>query len=325
MKKTGVLSILFVAVLLAVAVMAEAQQPKKVPHIGYLTLGSISSSAPRREAFRDALRNLGYVEGQNIIVEYRYADGKTERLPELASEMVRLNLDVIVAGGTQVNLVVKKATDKVPIVMANTDDPLGSGLVDSLARPGGNITGFSSMSQELSGKRLELFREAFPKVRRVAVLWYPASNVAFKETLAAAQTLGLGTQSLKVHSPEDLEGAFSLIVKDRLDGLFTVTSAFMTTNRKRIVEFAANRRLPAIYPNEEFVEDGGLMSYATNITDLHRRAAGYVDRILKGTKTTDLPVEQPTKFELVINLKTAKQIGLTIPPNVLARADNVIK
>jgi putative ABC transport system substrate-binding protein len=316
---------LLTVLLLASVHLAEAQQSKKVPRIGYLTLGSISSSSPRREAFREGLRNLGYVEGQNIIVEYRYADGKTERLPELASEMVRLNLDVIVAGGTQVNLAVKKATDKIPIVMANTDDPLGSGLVDSLARPSRNITGFSSMSQELSGKRLELFREAFPKVRRVAVLWYSASNVAFRETLAAAQTLGLGTQSLEVHSPEDLDGAFSLIIKDRLDGLFTVTSAFMTTNRKRIVEFAAKNRLPAIYSNEEFVEDGGLMSYATNITDLHRRAAGYVDRILKGVKPSDLPVEQPKKFELVINLKTAKQIGLTIPPNVLARADKVIK
>src|SRR6266498_2379373 len=214
-------------------------QPNRVFHIGYLTLGSISSSSPRREAFRDGLRNLGYAEGQNILIEYRYADGKTEQLPAFASDMVRLKLDVIVAGGTQVNLVAKKATDKIPIVMANTDDPLGSGLVDSLARPSGNITGFSSMSQELSGKRLELFREAFPKVRRVAVLWYQASNVAFKETLAAAQTLGLRTQSLEVRVPEDLEAAFSLIVKDRLDGLFTLTSAFMTTNRKRIVEFAA--------------------------------------------------------------------------------------
>jgi putative ABC transport system substrate-binding protein len=302
-------------------------QPNRLFHIGYLTLGSISSSSPRREAFRDGLRNLGYAEGQNILIEYRYADGKTEQLPALASDLVRLRLDVIVAGGTQVNLVVKKTTAAIPIVMANTDDPLGSGLVDSLARPGRNITGLSSMSQELSGKRLELFRETFPSVRRITLLWHTASNSALRETLGAAQTLGLETQAVEVRSPDELDHTFALITKDRnrRDGLFTVTSAFMTTNRKRIVEFAAKSKLPAMYPNEEFVDDGGLMSYATNVTELHRRAATYVDKILKGAKPADLPVEQPTKFEFVINLKTAKQIGLTIPPNVLARADRVIR
>jgi putative tryptophan/tyrosine transport system substrate-binding protein len=324
MRKT-VMRLTLCAMLLALCAFAEAQQAKKIPRIGYLSLGSASSSSPRREAFREGLRNLGYVEGQNIIIEYGYAESNAQRLADLANDMVRLKLDVIVAGGTQVNLAVKKTTDTIPIVMANTDDPLGSGLVESLARPGKNITGLSSMSQELSGKRLELLKESFPKVRRLGVLWYTPSNSGFRETVAAAQALGFETQSLEVQGLEYLDATLLLATKARLDALFTVTSAFMTTNRKRIVEFAAKNKLPAIYSNEEFVEDGGLMSYATNIPDLHRRAATYVDKILKGTKPTDLPVEQPTKFELVINLKTAKQIGLTIPPNVLARADKVLK
>jgi len=305
--------------------LAEAQQPKKVARIGYLSMGSVSSSLPRREAFREGLRNLGYVEGQSIIIEYGYAESNAERLVNLANDMVRLKLDVIVAGGTQVNLAVKKITDAIPIVMANTDDPLGSGLVESLAKPGKNITGLSSMSQELNGKRLELLREAFPKVRRLGVLWYTASDSGFRETVTASKTLGFDTHSLEVQSLESLDAILSLATKAHLDALFTVPSAFMTTNRKRIVEFEVKNKLPAIYPNEEFVDDGGLMSYATNIPDLHRRAATYVDKILKGSKPADLPVEQPIKFELIINLKAAKQIGLTIPPNVLARADKVIR
>ena len=326
MKKAGVSSILFVVILFAVGIIAEAQQQaNKVPRIGYLTLASPSPNLARREAFLEGLRHLGYVEGQNIMIEYRYAESRSERLPNLAAELVGLKVDVIAAGGTQVNLVAKKATGTIPIVMLNSDDPLGSGLVESLARPGGNVTGLSTISQELSGKRLELFREAFPKVRRLAVLWYTASDPAFRETQAAALTLGFKIQSLEIRTPEDLNSTLALVTRDRLDGLFPVTSAFMSANRKRIVEFAAKNRLPAMYSNQEYVDDGGLMSYAANILELHRRAAYFVDRILKGAKPADLPVEQPTKFEFIINLKTAKQIGLTIPPNVLARADKVIK
>ena len=306
--------------------LAEAQLPAgKNPRIGYLTLSSPAANSVRREAFLDGLRKLGYVDGQNIIIEYRYADSRADRLPELAAELVRLKVDVIVAGGTQVNLVAKKATSTIPIVMLNSDDPLGSGLVDSLARPGGNVTGLSSISQELSGKRLELFKETFPKVRRVAVLWYSASDSAFRETHVAAQALGFSIQSHEIRAPEDFDGAFTLVTKERPDGYFPVTSAFMSANRKRIVEFAAKHRLPAMYSNQEYVDDGGLMSYAANTLNLHGRAAVYVDKVLKGTKPADLPVEQPIKFEFIINLKAAKQSGLTIPPNVLVRADRVIR
>jgi len=306
--------------------LAKAQQPVgKVPRIAYLTFESSSSSAPRREAFREGLRKLNYIEGQNIIVEYRYADSKADLLAEQIAEMIQLKVDVIVAGGTQANVEAKKATSTIPIVIANSDDPLGSGLVESLARPGGNVTGLSSMSQELTGKRLELFKEVFPKVRRLAVLWHSASDAGFKETQAAAQGLGFIVRSLEVKRPEDLDNMFVTATKERLDSLFPVTTSFMTTNRQKIVEFAGKNKLPAIYSNAEYVEDGGLMSYATNASDLHRRAAIYVDKILKGAKPADLPVEQPTKFELVINLKTAKQMGLAIPPNVLARADRVIR
>jgi putative tryptophan/tyrosine transport system substrate-binding protein len=313
------------AMLFAHSFSVDAQQAPKTPRIGYLTLASASSNLPRRKAFLDGLRNLGYIEGQNINIEYRYADSRTDRLPELAADLVRLQVDVIVAGGTQVNLAAKKATSTIPIVMANADDPLGSGLVQSLAKPGGNVTGLSSMSAELNGKRLELLREAFPKARRVAVLWHTLSNPAFRETQSAAAPLGLEIRSLEVRDRTELEGMLSLVTKERLDALFPVTSAFMSANRKPIVEFAAKRRLPALYSNDEYVADGGLMSYAANVHEMHRRAAMFVDRILKGAKPADLPVEQPTKFELVINLKAAKQIGLTIPPNVLARADKVIR
>jgi putative ABC transport system substrate-binding protein len=313
------------ALLLALSFPVHAQQSRKIPRVGYLTLASASSNLPRREAFRDGLRNLGYIEGQNINIEYRYADSKTDRLSELAADLVRLQVDVIVAGGTQVNLAAKKATSTIPIVMANADDPLGSGLVQSLAKPGGNVTGLSSMSLELNGKRLELLREAFPKARRLAVLWHTLSDPAFRETQLAAAPLGFEIRSLEVRDRAELENALPLITKDRLDALFPVSSAFMSANRKPIVEFAAKNRLPALYSNDEYVADGGLMSYAANVHEMHRRAATFVDRILKGAKPSDLPVEQPTKFELVINLKTAKQIGLTIPPNVLARADKVIR
>ncbi len=323
--KKNIFCIAIVIVLFALCFPVQAQQPGKIPRIGYLTLASSSSNLPRREAFREGLRHLGYIEGQNINIEYRYADSRTERLPELAADLVRLEVDVIVAGGTQVNVAAKKATRTIPIVMANADDPLGSGLVESLAKPGANVTGLSSMSLELNGKRLELLREAFPKIRRLAVLWHTLSNPAFKETQAAAAPLGFVIRSLEVRGRTELESAFPLITKERVDGLFPVTSAFMSANRKPIVEFAAKNRLPALYPNDEYVADGGLMSYAANVHEMHRRAATYVDKILKGAKPADLPVEQPKKFELIINLKTAKQIGLTIPPNVLARADRVIR
>jgi len=314
------------ALFFALCASAEAQQPAgKVPRIGYLTFGSLSSSAPRREAFREALHKLNYIEGQNIIVEYRYANSKADLLAKQITELIQLKVDVIVAGGTQANVAAKKATSTIPIVIANSDDPLGSGLVESLARPGGNVTGLSSMSQDLSGKRLELFKESFPKVRRLTVLWHSASDSGFKETQAAAHGLGFVVRPLEVKRQEDLDHAFATVTKERPDGFFAVTSSFMTTNRKRIVGFAGKNKLPTIYSNAEYVEDGGLMSYAANSLDLHRRAATYVDKILKGSKPADLPVEQPTKFELLINLKTANQIGLTIPPNVLARADRVIR
>jgi putative tryptophan/tyrosine transport system substrate-binding protein len=308
----------------AVSHLAEAQPAKKVPRIGYLVAGSSSSEAPRLKAFREGLRQLGYVEGQNIIIEYRYGDGRPARLPELAADLVRLNVDVIVAGGTPIRAA-RDATSTLPIVMAVSTDPVESGFVESLARPGSNITGLSSMAIELSGKRLELFKEAFPKVNRLAALSHVTDDRGFRETQTAAQALGFKIQWLELRSPEDFDSAFAVVTRERLDGLFTLPAAFLTANRKRIVEFAAKNKLPGMYHNEDFIEDGGLMSYAPNLLDLYRRAATYVDKILKGTKPADLPVEQPTKFDFVINLKTAKQIGVTIPPNVLARADKVIK
>jgi putative ABC transport system substrate-binding protein len=302
-----------------------AQQSAKMARLGYLTLSSPAANAARRQAFLDGLGRLGYVEGKNIFIEYRYADSRAERLPELAADLVRLKVDAIVAGGTQVNLVAKKSTSKIPIVMLNSDDPLGSGLVQSLARPGGNVTGLSSISAELSGKRLEIFKESFPTMSRIAVIWYSASEPALKETQAVAQALGFKINQREVRSVADLDRAFAAVSKDRPDGFFPVTSAFMSANRKRIVEFAAKIRVPAMYSNQEYVDDGGLMSYAANIFDLHRRAAVYVDKILNGMKPTDIPVEQPMKFEFIVNLNSAKQIDVTIPPTVLMQADRVIR
>jgi len=308
----------------AVSHLAEAQPAKKVPRLGYLVAGSSSSEAPRLKAFREGLRQLGYVEGQNIIIEYRYGDGRPARLPDLAADLVRLKVDVIVAGGTPIRAA-RDATSTLPIVMAVSTDPVESGFVESLARPGRNVTGLSSMALELSGKRLELFKEAFPKVNRLAALSHVTIDTHIRETQTAAQALGFKIQWLELRSPEDFDSAFAVATRERVDGLFTVAAAFLTANRKRIVDFAAKNKLPAIYHNEDFIEDGGLMSYAPNLLDLYRRAATYVDKILKGTKPADLPVEQPTKFDFVINLKTAKQIGVTIPPNVLVRADKVIR
>jgi putative tryptophan/tyrosine transport system substrate-binding protein len=328
MKKAAVLSILVVAVLLAVGVTAEAQQPKKVPRIGFLGGASASSYTARIDAFRQGLIELGYAQGKNIVIEYRYADGKADRLPALAADLVGLKLDVIVVANTPSILAVKKASATIPIVFVSIADPVASGLVASLARPGGNITGLTILGPELSGKRLELLKEVLPNVTRVALLWNsanPAQEPIWRESQAAAQELRLQLQSLDVRGSNDFESAFEAALKGRAQALIASPEPLINTHLKRIVEFAAKNRLPAMYAGPEVVDAGGLMSYAPNYTDQYRRAAVYVDKILKGAKSADLPVEQPTKFEFVINLKTAKQIGLTIPPNVLARADRVIK
>jgi len=311
--------------LLALSVPAEAQQPKKIYRIGYLTTSSVASGASNRKAFIDALRQLGYIEGQNLLIESRYADGRDDRLPELAADLVRLKVDVILAGATQATIAAKNASGTLPIVMATSSDPLGKGLAENLSRPGKNVTGFSTMSVELTGKRLEIFRDAVPRVRRLGVLWYGRGNISFQQIQKAAQPFDFTCISLEVSQPEDFESAFTLAGRERIESLFTSSGAFITTHRKRIVEFAAKNKLPAIYHQEQFVEDGGLMSYSVNVRDLYRHAATYVDKILRGTKPVDLPVEQPTKFELAINLKTAKQIGVTIPQSVLYQADKVIK
>ena len=322
MRKAGVLFILFVVVLLGIA---EAQQPKKVPRIGYLTL----TASPRGpEAFLQGLRELGYIEGQNIVIEYRHAAGRAERLPDLAAELVRLNVDVIVAGASQSVRAAKQATKTIPIVFHGVGDPVAQGIVASLARPGGNITGLASLSPEVGGKRLELLKEAVPTASRVAVVWNPtnsSNSLQVKEIRTAAQTLALRVQSLEVSKPDDIERAFTAIPREGADALLVFADPFLSSQRSRIFDLATKNRLPAMYGQSDPVEAGGLMSYAPSFREFSRRAAYYVDKILKGTKPADLPVEQPTKFELVINLKAAKQIGLTIPPNVLARADRVIR
>jgi putative ABC transport system substrate-binding protein len=277
------------------------------------------------EAFREGLRELGYVEGKNIIIEYRYGEGRMERLPGLAADLVRLKVDIIVTGGRPSTRAAKQATSTIPIVMAAAGNPVGNRFVASLARPGGNITGLTTMRGDLTGKRLELLKETASKISRVAVLWGPPAASNFKIAEGAARLLGLELQSLEVRGPEDLEGAFRAATKERAQALVALRNPAIFNERKRIAELAIKNRLPAIYDDREFVEAGGLMSYGTNQADLYRRAATYVDRILRGAKPADLPVEQPTKFELIVNLKTAKQIGLTIPQSVLYRADKVIK
>jgi putative tryptophan/tyrosine transport system substrate-binding protein len=325
MKKAGVLSIL---VLLAVAVIAQAQQPTKVPRIGYLSATSPSANVGRIEAFRQGLRELGYVEGKNIVIEWRYAEGKFDRLPALVAELVRLKVDVIVTSGPQATRPAKEATNTIPIVMAQDSDPVGSGFVASLARPGGNITGLATFAPDLSGKQLELLKEIVPKLSRVAVVGdsnEPGNAQALQEVELAAETFKVQLQYLDVLNLKDIEHSFQSASKQRAGAVLVLNSPNLSSHRTEVVNLAAKNRLPAMYFRSDFVEDGGLMSYATNLIDLSRRAATYVDKILKGTKPADLPVEQPKKFELIINLKTAKQIGLTIPPNVLARADRVIK
>jgi ABC-type uncharacterized transport system substrate-binding protein len=327
MKKAAARSILVVLILLAIPVMAEAQQSKKVPATGFLALNSLSTISARIEAFRQGLRDLGYVEGKNIVIEFRSADEKLDRLPKLAAELVRLKVEVMVTGGGTVNRVVKEATSTIPIVMGYDHDPVGNGFVASLARPGGNITGLATLSPELSGKRLELLKEIIPRLSRVAVFGTstnPGNAQALRETELAAEAFGVQVQYLDVLVPRDIETSFRAASKGRADAVLGLASAVLTSHRKQVIDFAAKSRLPVI-GSIEHVEVGGLMSYGLSLPDLFRRAATYVDKILKGAKPADLPVEQPTKFELVINLKAAKQIGLVIPPSVLARADKVIK
>ena len=329
-KKIAVLTLC--ALLFALCFPAEAQQPKKVPRIGYLSALDPATDSARAEAIRQALRELGYIEGQNIAIEFRYAEGKPDRNPELAAELVRLKVDIIVvAGGTRVVQAAKNATKTIPIVMmgAGGADPVEAGVIESLARPGGNVTGVATLSRELGGKRLELLKEAVPKVARVAVLYDAATSgivLDVKDVLpVAARALGLTIQPWEVRDADGFDRVFAAMGKQRTDGLFVAPGRLMDANQKRIVGFALKNRLPSMHSNREGVEAGGLMSYGADLADSYRRIAYYVDRILKGAKPADLPVEQPTKFEFVINLKTAKQIGLTIPPEVLARANRLIK
>jgi putative tryptophan/tyrosine transport system substrate-binding protein len=308
--------------------VAQAQQPKKVPRIGFLGFTSLSAIAARIEAFQQGLHEFGYVEGKNIVVEYRSAEGELDRLPELAAELVRLKVEAIVTTGPSVTRAVKEATTTIPIVMGFDTDPVGNGFVASLARPGGTITGLSVVSPEISGKQLELLKEIVPKLSHVAVLGAstnPGNAQSLKETELAAGAYKVQFQYLNVLSPKDIETAFRAASKGHAGAVLVLASPLIESHRTQITDLAAKDRLPAIYYAPEFVEAGGLMSYGTSFPDLFRRAAMYVDKILKGAKPADLPVEQPMKFELVINLKAAKQIGLTIPPNVLARADKVIK
>ncbi len=330
MRKAKVLSILLVVGLLAVAVIADAQQPKKVPLIGYISGGGDASNPGSSiAAFRQGLRDLGYTEGKNILVEYRSAEGKLDRTPAFVAELVQLKVDVLVSTNLPAIRAAKQATKTIPIVMVTVQDPVANGIVDSLARPGGNITGLTSLARDLSGKRLELLKEVVPGMSRVGVLWdtnAPGPVLGFKEYETAARALKIQLQSLEARGPNpDLEAAFQAAAKGRANALVTIRNPVLVRYTKRITDFAIKNRLPSMWERSDFVEAGGLMFYGANDTDLYRRAATYVDKILKGAKPADLPVEQPTKFELVINLKTAKQIGLTIPPNVLVRADKVIK
>ena len=314
------------AILFALCASAEAQQSGNVPRVGFLS--QAPPSGPSVEAFQQGLREHGYVEGKTIVIEYRDAEGKPDRLPSLASDLVRLKVNAMVVVGGEATLAAKNATTVIPIIMAGASDPVGSGLVDSLARPGGNITKSSAFGPEISGKRLELLKEVAPRLSRVAVLAYnanPAYKLQLREVEDAAQALKLQLQALEVREPNDFDGAFGAAKKGRAGAVNILTSSFLVAHRKKLVDSAERSRLPVIYSGTGFVEAGGLMSYGPSNSDNYRRAATYVDKILKGAKPADLPVEQPTKFELVINLKTAKQIGLTIPPNLLVRADKVIK
>lgn len=314
--------------LLALYAFAQAQQPTKMARIGYLSSSSPPRMAPRIETFRQGLRELGYREGKNIVVEWRFAEGKREHERALAAELAGLKVDAIVTGGNSATRAAKEATNSISIIMTQANDPVGSGFIASLGRPGGNITGLANFSPELSGKRLELLKEIVPRVLRVAIFGTstsPGDAQELKEMERAAGALGVRLQYVDVLSAKDIEAAFRAANNEQADAVLMNVSGSLAVQRKEIVTLAAKSRLPTIYERREFVEDGGLMSYGINLTDLDRRVAVYVDKILRGAKPAELPVEQPTKFELVIHLKTAKQIGLSVPPQVLARADRVIR
>jgi putative ABC transport system substrate-binding protein len=323
-----VFAILLGALFFALCLPAQAQEATKIPRIGYLIATSPSVIAARIAAFRQGLSELGYIEEKNIVIDYRYAEGNLDRLPALAAELARLKVDVIVTAGPTDTKTAKETTSAIPIVMTWDYDPVASGFVISLARPGGNITGLSMLAPELSGKQLELLKETVPKVSRVAVL-SPSTQPGYAQVLRemdlAAEALKMKLQYFDVISLKDIESAFQAAAKGRAGAVLVLQSPVTGSHRKQLAHLAVKSRLPTIYPRSDFVEDGGLMSYGASFVDLSRRAATYVDKILKGAKPANLPVEQPTKFELVINLKAAKQIGLTIPPNVLARADKVIR
>jgi ABC-type uncharacterized transport system substrate-binding protein len=320
---------IFICLLLTVllpTVSSEAQQPRKVPRIGFVA----GTEGPSVRAFQRGLRDLGYIEGKNILFEYRYAEGNLDRIPTLVNELVQLRVDVLVVTTLVGIRSAKQATKTIPIVMVTTQDPVATEIIDSLARPGGNITGVTTLTRDLNGKRLELLKETIAGISRVGVLWDtnagPGPAIAFKEYEAAARALKIPLQSLEVRGPNpDLDDAFQAANKGHISSMITMNNIVLTRYQKRVAELAIKNRIPSMNESSDYVEAGGLMSYSANNVDQYIRAATYVDKVLKGAKPADLPVEQPTKFELVINLKTAKQIGLTMPPNVLARADRVIR
>jgi ABC-type uncharacterized transport system substrate-binding protein len=324
----SVLYLIVCALLFALCVPVLAQQANKIPRIGYLAVSNETAHAPRVAGLRKGLRELGYIEGKNIFIEYRYAGGSSDRFAQCAVELAQLKLDAIVSTGTEGALAAKQATSTIPIIMATGDDPVARGVVASLANPGGNVTGLTSDAGDIAGKRLELLKETIPSLRRVGVLWYPRDPGAaanFKETEAAGNALKIQVQSLELGSPKDFDPVFRAAIEGGVHALTVLSSGIVNTHRRRIIDFALKSRLATMFAQGAHVEAGGLMYYGPNTPEQYRRAATYVDKILKGAKPADLPVERPTKFELVINLKTAKQIGLTIPPNVLARADKVIR
>ena len=328
MRKEQFVCLLISALLSTASLVHPQQQPTKVPRIGFLIGGSASAVAARTEAFRQGLRDLGYVEGKNIVIEWRSAKGKLDRLPALAAELVRLKVVVIVTAGPLPTRAAKEATTTIPIVMAQDPDPVGNGFVASLARPGGNITGLATLRPELSGKQLELLKETVPRLSRVAVFGTstnPGNVQQLRETELVAGAFGVKLQYLDVRDPKDIETAFRAASKERADAVLVLNSPVFNAHRTQLAGLAVKSRLPAIYDRSAFVEDGGPMTYSVSLTDLDRRAATYVDKILKGRKPADLPVEQPMKFEFIVNLNAAKQIGLTIPPNVLVRAQKVIR
>ncbi len=328
MRRAAAIILTLALGLFAAPLASAAQQLAKVPRIGFLWSSGRTATPPNFEAFRQGLRELGYMEGQNIAFESRWAEVRFDRLPTLAGELVRLRVDLIATGGTPAARAAKEATTTIPIVAVAVGDPVGTGLVASLARPGGNLTGLSDITVDMSAKRLELIKEVVPTVSRVAVLWnptHPTNPLQLRETQVAAQAFGVRVQLAEVRGADELERAFATMMRERPGALVVLSDPFMLLHRGRLADLAAKNRLPAVYPWREHAEAGGLMSYGPSLPDLYRRAATYVDKILKGAKPADLPVEQPTRFELVINLKTAKALGLTIPPSVLIRADQVIQ